>query len=107
MAGGLSVRVVSPEADGLRGGRGRRGRASLGRPGRHPARVTPPCWRSSERRRSQHRPAPVGAATRSTWLGGVLKVESDQVTVLTEYAGDEPPAEVPADAVVHVEDAEG
>ena len=38
--------------------------------------------------------------------GGVLKVERDQVTLLTEYAGDEPPKEVPADAIVHVESAE-
>ena len=39
--------------------------------------------------------------------GGVLKVEGDQVTLLTEYAGDEPPEEVPADAIVFAEDAEG
>jgi len=39
--------------------------------------------------------------------GGVLKVERDQVTLLTEYAGDEPPEEVPADAVVHGDDSEG
>jgi F-type H+-transporting ATPase subunit epsilon len=39
--------------------------------------------------------------------GGVLKVERDQVTLLTEYAGSEPPAVVPASAVVHAEDAEG
>ena len=39
--------------------------------------------------------------------GGVLKVERNQVTVLTEYAGDQPPAEVPAAAMVHVEDSEG
>ena len=39
--------------------------------------------------------------------GGVLKVERDQVTLLTEYAGAEPPAVVPADAVIYAEDAEG
>lgn len=38
--------------------------------------------------------------------GGVLKVERDTVTLLTEYAGDEPPAEVPATAVVFAEDVE-
>ena len=38
--------------------------------------------------------------------GGVLKVDSDTVTLLTEYAGDEPPAEVPATAVVFAEDVE-
>lgn len=38
--------------------------------------------------------------------GGVLKVERDTVTLLTEYAGDEPPAEVPASAIVFAEDVE-
>ena len=36
--------------------------------------------------------------------GGVLKVERNQVTLLTEYAGTEPPAVVPASAIVHAED---
>ena len=39
--------------------------------------------------------------------GGVIKVERDVVTLLTEYAGDEPPAEVLASAVVFAEDVEG
>ncbi len=39
--------------------------------------------------------------------GGVLKVERNTVTLLTEYAGDEPPAEVPASAIVFAEDVEG
>lgn len=38
--------------------------------------------------------------------GGVVKVERNTVTVLTEYAGDEPPAEVPASAIVFAEDVE-
>ena len=38
--------------------------------------------------------------------GGVLKVERDIVTLLTEYAGDEAPAEVPASSVVFAEDVE-
>lgn len=38
--------------------------------------------------------------------GGVLKVERDTVTLLTEYAGDQPPAEVPASAIVFAEDVE-
>jgi F-type H+-transporting ATPase subunit epsilon len=38
--------------------------------------------------------------------GGVLKVERNTVTLLTEYAGDEPPAEVPASAIVYAEDVE-
>ncbi len=36
--------------------------------------------------------------------GGVLKVEDDRVTALTEYAGAEPPEVVPAEAIVHPED---
>ena len=36
--------------------------------------------------------------------GGVLKVERDKVTVLTEYAGTAPPAEVPSGTVVYPED---
>jgi F-type H+-transporting ATPase subunit epsilon len=31
---------------------------------------------------------------------GVLKVERDKVTLLTEYAGDEPPEQIPAEAIV-------
>lgn len=38
--------------------------------------------------------------------GGVLKVERDQVTLLTEYAGDTPPEVIPPEAIVHLEDAE-
>jgi F-type H+-transporting ATPase subunit epsilon len=38
--------------------------------------------------------------------GGVLKVERDTVTLLTEYAGVEPPAEVPASAIVFAEDVQ-
>lgn len=38
--------------------------------------------------------------------GGVLKVERNIVTLLTEYAGTEPPATVPATAVVFPEDVE-
>lgn len=36
--------------------------------------------------------------------GGVLKVEDDVVTVLTEYAGDGPPDELPPEAVFHHQD---
>jgi hypothetical protein len=36
----------------------------------------------------------------------VLKVERDTVTLLTEYAGDEPPVEVPASSIVFAEDVE-
>ena len=36
--------------------------------------------------------------------GGVLKVSDDEVTILTEYAGDEPPEFIPAGARIHEED---
>ena len=36
--------------------------------------------------------------------GGVLKVERDKVTVLTEYAGTAPPTEIPSGTVVYPED---
>jgi F-type H+-transporting ATPase subunit epsilon len=36
--------------------------------------------------------------------GGVMKVLGDQLTVLTEYAGKEPPLDLPADVVVQPED---
>jgi len=39
--------------------------------------------------------------------GGVLKVDRDTVTLLTEYAGEEPPPAIPASAVVFAEDVEG
>lgn len=36
--------------------------------------------------------------------GGVIKIERNQVTVLTEYAGEGPPEVVPVEAVIHPED---
>jgi len=39
--------------------------------------------------------------------GGVMKVDRNIVTLLTEYAGDEPPAEIPPEAIVFAEDVEG
>ena len=50
---------------------------------------------------------PGGGSASFQVAGGVLKVERDTVTVLTEYAGDEPPAEIPASAIVDPEDVEG
>jgi F-type H+-transporting ATPase subunit epsilon len=47
---------------------------------------------------------PGGGSATFYVAGGVLKVERDTVTVLTEYAGDEPPTEVPASAIVLAED---
>jgi F-type H+-transporting ATPase subunit epsilon len=49
---------------------------------------------------------PGGGSSSFYVAGGVLKVERDTVTVLTEYAGDEPPAEIPASAIVDPEDLE-
>ena len=41
-------------------------------------------------------------------LEGIIQMaRRNQVTVLTEYAGSEPPAEVPAAAIVYAEDVEG
>lgn len=45
--------------------------------------------------------APDGASVRYYVAGGVLKVESNQLTVLTEYAGEEPPEVLPPEAVIH------
>lgn len=39
--------------------------------------------------------------------GGVLKVERNQVTLLTEYAGDTPPDVIPESAILFAEDVQG
>jgi F0F1-type ATP synthase epsilon subunit len=49
---------------------------------------------------------PGGGSDQFYVAGGVLKVERDHVTVLTEYAGTEPPADIPASAIVFPEDVE-
>jgi len=36
--------------------------------------------------------------------GGVMKIERNMVTILTEYAGDEPLRDIPPGIVVHPED---
>lgn len=36
--------------------------------------------------------------------GGVMKVENDDVTVLTEYAGSDPPSDLSDSSVLHPED---
>lgn len=105
MAGTLNVRVVSPEKTVFEG------EASA---------VVAPAWDGQVGILPSHAPmlALVGSGVLSIdrrgggsdtfhVAGGVLKVEKDQVTLLTEYAGDEPPEEVPAAAIVHIEDAEG
>jgi F0F1-type ATP synthase epsilon subunit len=45
-----------------------------------------------------------GGSTTFHVAGGVLKVEDDRVTVLTEYAGHRPPDVVPVDAMIAPED---
>lgn len=45
-----------------------------------------------------------GGSTQFQVAGGVMKVQDDQVTILTEYAGAEPPETVPPEAIIHPED---
>ncbi|MEQ1856842.1 MAG: F0F1 ATP synthase subunit epsilon [Longimicrobiales bacterium] len=105
MAGPLKVRVVSPDKIVFEG------EASA---------VVAPAWDGQVGVLPGHAPmlALLGAGELSIdrvgggsdefqVAGGVLKVERDQVTLLTEYAGKEPPAVVPTSAVVFTEDAEG
>jgi F-type H+-transporting ATPase subunit epsilon len=47
---------------------------------------------------------PGGGSRRFHVAGGVLKIEKDEVTVLTEYAGEVPPEEIPPEAVIHPEE---
>lgn len=47
-----------------------------------------------------------GGSTTFYVAGGVMKVEDDRVTVLTEYAGTEPPEAVPEGTVIEREDLE-
>ena len=104
MAGPLKVRVVSPESVVFEGGA---------------AAVVAPAWDGQVGILPGHAPMlalvgsgvltidrPGGGSDTFHVAGGVLKVERDQVTVLTEYAGAEPPAQVPASAIVYAEDVE-
>lgn len=47
---------------------------------------------------------PGGGSHRFHLAGGVIKVENDRVTVLTEFASVEPPTEIPAGLVPEPED---
>jgi F-type H+-transporting ATPase subunit epsilon len=100
----LSVRVVSPERVVFEG------RASS---------LVAPAWDGQVGILPGHAPMlallgsgvlsvdrPGGGSDSFHVAGGVLKVERDTVTLLTEYAGDSPPAEVPASAIVFAEDVE-
>jgi len=105
MAGTLRVRVVSPDRIVFEG---------------EAASVVAPAWDGQVGILPNHAPMlalvgagvltvdrPGGGSDSFHVAGGVLKVERNQVTVLTEYAGSEPPAQIPADAIVYPEDAEG
>jgi F-type H+-transporting ATPase subunit epsilon len=104
MAGPLKVRVVSPEKIVFEG---------------DAAAVVAPAWDGQVGILPGHAPMlalvgsgvltvdrPGGGSDTFHVAGGVLKVERNQVTVLTEYAGAEPPAQVPASAIVYAEDVE-
>lgn len=43
---------------------------------------------------------PGGGSRRYYVAGGVLKVEGNDVTILTEYAGEDPPEELPPEAII-------
>jgi F-type H+-transporting ATPase subunit epsilon len=47
---------------------------------------------------------PGGGTSRYHVAGGILKVEAGAATVLTEYAGEQPPASMPPGAIVQPED---
>ncbi len=100
----LSVRVVSPEREVFRGSA---------------ASVVAPAWDGMVGILPGHAPLitllghgvlavdlPDGGSERFHVAGGVLKVEGDEVVVLTEYAGDEPPESVPPEAIIHPEDVD-
>jgi len=105
MAGPLKVRVVSPEKIVFEG---------------EAAAVVAPAWDGQVGILPGHAPMlalvgsgalsidrPGGGSDTFHVAGGVLKVERNQVTLLTEYAGAEAPAQVPASAIVYAEDIEG
>ena len=103
MAGPLNVRVVSPDKVVFEG------EASA---------VVAPAWDGQVGILPSHAPMlalvgqgvlnidRVGGGSDAFHVaGGVLKVEGDQVTLLTEYAGDAPPSEPIPEAVVYPEEA--
>lgn len=100
----LQVRVVSPETVVYEG----EGRS-----------VVAPAWDGQVGILAGHAPMivllgaghltvdlPGGGAEAWYVAGGALKVENDQVTVLTEFAGAEAPAELPRESIVFPEDVD-
>jgi F-type H+-transporting ATPase subunit epsilon len=98
----LNVKVISPETTVFQGAA---------------ASVVAPAWDGKVGILPQHAPLitllgigelaidlPGGGSEQYYVAGGALRVEQNEVTVLTEYAGEEPPEEVPAEAVIHPEE---
>lgn len=94
----LSVRLVSPEEEVFRG---------------DASSVVAPAWDGKVGILPGHAPLitllghgelnidrPGGGAERYYVAGGVLKVEGNELTILTEYTGAEPPEELPPEAVI-------
>lgn len=101
MAGELHVRVVSPDRIVFEG---------------DAAAVVAPAWDGQVGILPSHAPMlalvgsgaltidrPGGGSDTFHVEGGVLKVERDQVTVLTEYAGEEPPSQPRSEAELFLE----
>ncbi len=102
MAAILSVRLVSPEKEVFKG---------------DAASVMAPAWDGMVGILPGHAPyitllghgemaidLPGGGSRRYYVAGGVMKVESNTITVLVEYAGDGPPAIFPPEADFHPDD---
>ena len=104
MASTLSVRLVSPEREVFKG---------------NASSVVAPAWDGMVGILPGHAPyitllghgnlaidLPGGGSERYYVAGGVMKVERDELTILVEVAGREPPEVLPSDAVLHPEDLE-
>jgi F-type H+-transporting ATPase subunit epsilon len=102
MASNLSVRVVSPAKEVFNG---------------EAASLVAPAWDGMVGILPGHAPmiallghgelavdVPGGGSQSFYVAGGVMKVEVDEVTVLTEYAGDGPPEVLPPEATLSPED---
>ncbi|MGW8267427.1 MAG: F0F1 ATP synthase subunit epsilon [Longimicrobiales bacterium] len=102
MASTLSVRLVSPEKEVFRG---------------EAASVVAPAWDGMVGILPGHAAfitllghgemavdLPGGGNNRYFVAGGVLRVESDELTVIVEYAGDGPPEILPPEADFHPDD---
>ena len=89
-----SVLFEGPAAVGGRAGVGRKGRGILPRPRADD--------RASGLRGIVHRSSKAGGSERFFVAGGVLKVEDNDLIILTEYGGTEAPEELPAGAELDV-----